>query len=115
MKTRVPALLLASSISAAASAFGQAPTLVMDVSPGASATAAAGVRFERFLGVSGGRAFVAGREAYPSQALALWATDGTTTGSTRLLNLDLSYAPGTDLGGTFYFGASGPAGTELWR
>ena len=115
MKLVAPALLLASTVSVAAGALAQAPTLVKDVFPGASATAAAGVRFERFLGVSGGRAFVEGREPYPSQALALWATDGTTTGSTRLLNLDLSYGPGVDVGGTFYFGASGPAGTELWR
>ncbi len=115
MKLVGPALLLASTVSVAAGALAQAPTLVKDSFPGASATPTAGVGFVNFLGISGGRAFVAARERYPSQALALWVTDGTTTGTTRLLNLDLSYGPGTDLGGTFYFGASGPTGTELWK
>ena len=47
MKTFVPALLLASSILAAFDAPAQAPTLVKDIYPGASATATPRAAFDR--------------------------------------------------------------------
>jgi ELWxxDGT repeat protein len=95
---------------AATGARAQAPTLVKDIFPGVSSTAAAGAGFERILGVSGGRAFLDGMEDWNR---GLWVSDGTAGGTRAILDLDV--VAGTDVDGTFFFGASAQDGGSLWK
>ncbi len=111
MKTFVPALLLASSILAAFDAPAQAPTLVKDIYPGASATATPRAAFDRLLGVSNGKVFLNASVYDPS--MGLWVTDGTAAGTHQLL--DIVAGSGADVDGTFYFSVGPPWGTSLWK
>ncbi len=110
MKASVRALLLVSSFFAAAGALAQAPTLVKDIYPGVSATAASRAVIDRVLGTSNGKVFMNSSVYDPS--MGLWVTDGTAAGTRQLL--DIAVAAGAAVGGTFYFGVGAP-GVALWK
>jgi ELWxxDGT repeat protein len=110
MRSRLPLPLLATILLTSAGAPAQTPTLVKDIYPGTSSTAAAGAGFESFLGVSGGKAFLSGMEDWNR---GLWVSDGTAAGTRSIL--DLRVVAGVDIDGTFYFGASAQDGGSLWK
>jgi ELWxxDGT repeat protein len=107
-------LTLSWAFFAAAGVRAQSPTLVKDIYPGVSATDGASVGFGQIVGTSGGRAFLWGfRESTQD---GLWVTDGGPAGTRQILSGPLRGAgAGTDLNGTFYFGASTPEGATLWE